>query len=241
LRCCEFTIPCFQIKLNNQIRPKIALIHATRLAISPIENTFKDYWPDANIFNLLDEGLLKDIDFLSSQQMNKRFQSLAIYAKSAGCEAILFSCSVFGHAIDSVKEVLDLPVYKPNEAMLDSIYQLVREKKELTILVMGTAQLSVDSLSFEINEWSKNNHASVKIEKFCVDDAFELLGKGQIDLHDALIVNAVKKNQQTDLIVFTQFSMASAYQRCKEVSSVPIFSAPIIAVQTLQTRIIHES
>jgi len=101
--------------------------------------------------------------------------------------------------------------------------------------------LSVDSLSFEINEWSKNNHASVKIEKLCVDDAFELLEQGQIDLHDALIIDAVKKNQQTDLIVFTQFSMASAYQRCKEVSLVPIFSAPIIAVQTLQTRIIHES
>ncbi|NBO00250.1 MAG: hypothetical protein EBV21_02120 [Betaproteobacteria bacterium] len=124
--------------------------------------------------------------------------------------------------------------------MLDSIYQLALEKKELTILVMGTAQLSVDSLSFEINEWAKKNHASVMIEKFFVGDAFELLENGQIDLHDALIIDAVKKNQQTDLIVFTQFSMASAYKGSKEVSSVPIFSAPIIAVQTLQARIIHE-
>jgi len=240
LRFYEFINLRFQTQLNNQVRPKIALIHATRLAISPIENTFKDYWPTANIFNLLDEGLLKDIDFISSHQMNKRFQSLASYAKLTGCEAILFSCSVFGHAIDSVKEVLDLPVYKPNEAMLDSIYQLALEKKELTILVMGTAQLSVDSLSFEINEWAKKNHASVMIEKFFVGDAFELLENGQIDLHDALIIDAVKKNQQTDLIVFTQFSMASAYKGSKEVSSVPIFSAPIIAVQTLQARIIHE-
>ena len=78
------------------------------------------------------------------------------------------------------------------------------------------------------------------IEKVFVNNAFDLLGQGQTDLHDAAIRDAVKKNQRTDLIVFTQFSMASAFQKCQEVSSVPIFSAPIIAVQTLQKRITHE-
>lgn len=221
------------------MQPKIALIHATRLAIAPIEKTFQDYWPEANTFNLLDEGLLKDIDSLSSQQMNQRFQSLASYATGTGCDAILFSCSVFSDSIDSVKKIFDLPVYKPNEAMLNAIYQLAREKKDLKMVVMGTSQLSVDSLSSEIGEWSKTNHASIQIDKLFIDQAFELLGKGQLDLHDAMIINAVKKNQYADLIVFTQFSMASAFKQCQEVSSVPIFSAPIIAVQALQSRITH--
>lgn len=229
----------FQKRMNLEMQPKIALIHATRLAIAPIEKTFQDYWPEANTFNLLDEGLLKDIDSLSSQQMNQRFQSLASYATGTGCDAILFSCSVFSDSIDSVKKIFDLPVYKPNEAMLDAIYELAREKKDLKTVVMGTSQLSVESLSSEIGEWSKTNHASIQIDKLFIDQAFELLGKGQLDLHDALIINAVKKNQYADLIVFTQFSMASAYQQSQEVSSAPIFSAPIIAVQTLQSRIAH--
>ena len=221
------------------MQPKIALIHATRLAIAPIEKTFQDYWPEANTFNLLDEGLLKDIDSLSSQQMNQRFQSLASYATGTGCDAILFSCSVFSDSIDSVKKIFDLPVYKPNEAMLDAIYELAREKKYLKTVVMGTSQLSVESLSSEIGEWSKTNQASIQIDKLFIDQAFELLGKGQLDLHDAMIMDAVKKNQYADLIVFTQFSMASAYQQSQEVSSAPIFSAPIIAVQALQSRITH--
>lgn len=229
----------FQKRMNLEMQPKIALIHATRLAIAPIEKTFQDYWPEANTFNLLDEGLLKDIDSLSSQQMNQRFQSLASYATGTGCDAILFSCSVFSDSIDSIKKIFDLPVYKPNEAMLDAIYELAREKKDLKTVVMGTSQLSVDSLSSEIGEWSKTNHASIQIDKLFIDQAFELLGKGQLDLHDALIIDAVKKNQYADLIVFTQFSMASAYQQSQEVSSAPIFSAPIIAVQTLQSRIAH--
>ena len=221
------------------MQPKIALIHATRLAIAPIEKTFQDYWPEANTFNLLDEGLLKDIDSLSSQQMNQRFQSLASYATGTGCDAILFSCSVFSDSIDSVKKIFDLPVYKPNEAMLDAIYELAREKKYLKTVVMGTSQLSVESLSSEIGEWSKTNQASIQIDKLFIDQAFELLGKGQLDLHDAMIMDVVKKNQHADLIVFTQFSMASAFKQCQEVSSVPIFSAPIIAVQALQSRITH--
>lgn len=225
--------------MNTEMQPKIALIHATRLAIPPIEKTFQDFWPEANTFNLLDEGLLKDIDSLSSQQMNQRFQSLASYATGTGCDAILFSCSVFSDSIDSVKKIFDLPVYKPNEAMLDAIYELAREKKDLKMVVMGTSQLSVDSLSSEIGEWSKINHASIQIDKLFIDKAFELLGKGQLDLHDALLMDAVKKNQYADLIVFTQFSMASAFKQSQEVSSAPIFSAPIIAVQTLQSRIIH--
>ena len=229
----------FQKRMNLEMQPKIALIHATRLAIAPIEKTFQDYWPEANTFNLLDEGLLKDIDSLSSQQMNQRFQSLASYATGTGCDAILFSCSVFSDSIDSVKKIFDLPVYKPNEAMLDAIYELAREKKDLKTVVMGTSQLSVESLSSEIGEWSKTNHASIQIDKLFIDQAFELLGKGQLDLHDAMIMDAVKKNQYADLIVFTQFSMASAYQQSQEVSSAPIFSAPIIAVQTLQSRIAH--
>lgn len=226
--------------MNSQMPPKIALIHATRLAMAPIESTFNQYWPSANTFSLLDEGLLKDIDLLTADQMSKRFQSLASYATSTGCEAILFSCSVFGDAIDSVKKSFDLPIYKPNEAMLDSIYKLAQDKKDLTIVVMGTSQLSVDSLSSEISEWSNHNEALIGIQKIFVNKAFDLLGQGQADLHDALIIGAVKENQQTDLIVFTQFSMTSAFQKCQEVSSVPIFSAPIIAVQTLQTRITHE-
>jgi aspartate/glutamate racemase len=225
--------------MNTEMQPKIALIHATRLAIAPIEKTFQDYWPEANTFNLLDEGLLKDIDSLSSQQMNQRFQSLASYATGTGCDAILFSCSVFSDSIDSVKKIFDLPVYKPNEAMLDAIYELAREKKYLKTVVMGTSQLSVESLSSEIGEWSKTNQASIQIDKLFIDQAFELLGKGQLDLHDAMIIDAVKKNQYADLIVFTQFSMASAFKQCQEVSSVPIFSAPIIAVQALQSRITH--
>lgn len=229
----------FQKRMNLEMQPKIALIHATRLAIAPIEKTFQDYWPEANTFNLLDEGLLKDIDSLSSQQMNQRFQSLASYATGTGCDAILFSCSVFSDSIDSVKKIFDLPVYKPNEAMLDAIYQLARDKKELKMVVMGTSQLSVDSLSSEIGKWSISNHAAIQIEKSFIDKAFELLGNGQLDLHDALILDTVKKNQHADLIVFTQFSMASAFKKCQEVSSAPIFSAPIIAVHTLQTRITH--
>ena len=121
------------------MQPKIALIHATRLAIAPIEKTFQDFWPEANTFNLLDEGLLKDIDSLSSQQMNKRFQSLASYATDTGCDAILFSCSVFSDSIDSVKKIFDLRkseklLQYENESLRNKIRKIKLYKKNRTKL-----------------------------------------------------------------------------------------------------------
>ena len=40
--------------------PRIALVHATAVAIDPICNTFKRLWPQAQVSNLLDDSLSRD-------------------------------------------------------------------------------------------------------------------------------------------------------------------------------------
>jgi hypothetical protein len=39
----------------------IAIIHAVRVAVSPIEKTFERLWPDAKLVNILDETLSRDL------------------------------------------------------------------------------------------------------------------------------------------------------------------------------------
>ncbi|WP_324294186.1 hypothetical protein [Pseudomonas syringae] len=50
--------------------------------------------------------------------LKQRFLSLARYAEAAEADAI-FTCSAFGAAIDARKQVVSIPVLKPNEAMID--------------------------------------------------------------------------------------------------------------------------
>src|SRR5688500_8470971 len=101
--------------------PRIALIHATPVAIEPIVAAFKRLWPEARTTNLLEDSLSADLAAQGrlTAEMIERFVNLAGYVRGCGADAILFTCSAFGPAIEAARARLDVPVLKPNEAMLD--------------------------------------------------------------------------------------------------------------------------
>jgi len=101
---------------------RIALIHALKHSIVPIEASFGRLWPDASLMNLLDDSLSADVarEGRLTAGMTDRFLSLGHYAASTGADAILFTCSAFGPCIEAVaREQAPMPVLKPNEAMIE--------------------------------------------------------------------------------------------------------------------------
>ena len=63
---------------------RIALIHALKHSIVPIEAAFARLWPDASLMNLLDDSLSADLarDGRLTEAMTERFLSLGRYAAS---------------------------------------------------------------------------------------------------------------------------------------------------------------
>src|SRR6185437_2421078 len=103
-------------------RMRIALIHALKHSIAPIEASFAKYWPKARLMNLLDDSLSRDLarDGKLTDTMTDRFLTLGRYAAASGSDAILFTCSAFGPCIEAVaREQAPMPVLKPNEAMIE--------------------------------------------------------------------------------------------------------------------------
>ena len=101
---------------------RIALIHALKHSIVPIEAAFASHWPEASLMNLLDDSLSADVarDGRITDAMTERFLRLGRYAAGAGADAILFTCSAFGSCIEAVaREQAPMPVLKPNEAMIE--------------------------------------------------------------------------------------------------------------------------
>lgn len=99
---------------------RIALIHALEESIGPARMAFRELWPEAYCFDLLDTALAVDLahNGILDGAMIKRFQGLAEYASSTtgvgGVAAgILFTCSAFGPAIDAVKAKSSIPVLRP--------------------------------------------------------------------------------------------------------------------------------
>ena len=69
---------------------RIALVHALKHSIAPIEASFARLWPDAQLMNLLDDSLSADLarDGRLTDAMTGRFLSLGRYAAGTGADAL---------------------------------------------------------------------------------------------------------------------------------------------------------
>lgn len=105
-------------------QPRIVLLHATPVAIEPVQQAFKTGWPEADTVNLLDDSLSEDRrrDGRLTEAMTRRFIDLGAYGKEIGAAGILVTCSAFGPAIEALAGALTIPVLKPNEAMFEAAF-----------------------------------------------------------------------------------------------------------------------
>src|SRR5262249_25597629 len=99
------------------MKRRIALIHAVSVAMQPIADAFRELGPEARCFNLLDDSLSFDRARAGelTPEISARIAALADYARARGADAILYTCSAFGPAIEAVARESDIPVLTPNE------------------------------------------------------------------------------------------------------------------------------
>ena len=107
--------------------PRVSLIHAVHVAIDPVVETFQSDWPEADKYSLLEDSLPADLQEAGKIDvaMIERFKRLADYAADTGADAILFTCSAFGTAIEAAAAAhASIPVLKPNEAMFEEAMKM---------------------------------------------------------------------------------------------------------------------
>jgi len=211
--------------------PKIFLAHAAAVAIDPIVASFRTNWPQARLANLLEDAWMPDLaaDGKLTDAMIDRFVTIGHYCVQAGADAILFTCSAFGPAIDEVRRQLKIPVLKPNEAMYE---QLVA--KSCTASLLATFPPSIPSMVSEIADMAKAKGTQVNLSTHLVEGALAALQNNRPDEHNRLIAELAGK-QQCDVIAFAQFSMSPAVKLAAECTKTPILTTPDSAVAKLKT------
>jgi hypothetical protein len=130
---------------------RIALIHALKHSITPIEQAFARLWPDATLANLLDDSLSADLarQGALTPAMTERFLTLARYAASAGADGILFTCSAFGPCIEACARALaPIPVLKPNEAMINEAVAMAGASGRIGLLATFAPTLATMPAEF---------------------------------------------------------------------------------------------
>jgi len=214
--------------------PRIALIHATPAAVGPIVDAFAAAWPAAELVNVLDDSLSRDRarDGRLTAAMERRFDVLADYALSLGADAILFTCSAFGPAIERVAERLAVPVLKPNEAMFA---EALTSGRRIAMLV--TFAPSIPSMEEEFRVDAARAGATVELRSHLVPGALDALSAGRADEHARRIVEAGRGLAGCDAIMLAQFSMAPVAEALRQAVASPVLTSPASAVAMLRNRL----
>ena len=203
---------------------RITLIHALRPSIDPIQEAFARLWPEAELQNLLDDSLSRDLARAGRLEdaMVQRFLALGRYALTAGTDGILFSCSAFGPAIDAVaRDLAPLPVRKPNQAMIEQAVRLGGR-----IAIVSSFQPTLDSIPTEFP-------LGTQLVPVFVEGAMAALSAGDGATHDRLVAEACK-NAPCDVIALTQFSIARAASAVEAATGKPVLTTPDAAVNDLK-------
>lgn len=212
------------------------MIHATPLAIQPVAEVFSALWPQAACSNLLDDSLPRDLQAQGlSRSMVDRMVGLATYAQTQNAQAILFTCSAFGPAIDAAKKAHDLPILKPNEAMFDEALDLCQAKgRSSRIGLLTTFAPASASMHHELTEAIAQRGLPVFIELACAEGAMQRLQAGDTHAHDQHVLETARRMPACDVYLLGQFSMARCQALLASALGRPVLSSPVSAVRRLQ-------
>ncbi|TKW63732.1 MAG: arylsulfatase [Paracoccus denitrificans] len=206
---------------------RIALIHATRVAIDPIEAAFHALWPAAETVTILEEGLSADLASgrVSQVQLDARIVALADYAMGLGPDGILYTCSSFGVGIAAAARRLPVPVLKPNEAMFDAAIQAGGR-----VAMLYSFPPAKPGMEQEFAAAS----AGMTMRSVFVPGALEALRSGDVAGHDELVAEAAAEIRDADAIMLAHFSMSRAADAARARTAVPVLTSPETAIRRMQ-------
>jgi Asp/Glu/hydantoin racemase len=219
---------------------KVALIHATPLAMGPVNAVFERCWPAAERMNLLDDSLSPDLARAGviTEPLVQRFVGLAHYAKDQGAQGLLFTCSAFGPAIEAARQSVGVPTLKPNEAMFEEALALcTRLGGSRRVGLITTFAPAALPMCQEFEVAAQAHAGAVQLISVCAAEALPALNAGDSQRHDALVLEQARALAGCDVLLLGQFSMAHTRQAVADATGLPVLTSPDSAVRSLQQQL----
>ena len=208
----------------------IALIHTTPLLIPVFGKLFKAAVPEVEVFNILDESLLRNTlrDGELSEATARRLVGYVQSAKEAGADAVMVTCSSIGPAVEAARAVVDVPVLRIDEAMADEAIAAGRR-----IGVAATLRSTLDPTVELLEARAARAGRQCEVVSCLCEGAFEAVTAGDAETHDRIVKERLHElMDEVDVIVLAQASMARVVDEIPaESKKVPILSSPRLAVE----------
>ena len=211
---------------------RIALIHATKIAIDPIVSACQTYWPEVEHVSILDESLAIDRckDKNLTEALSSRIIALCRHAESVGSDGVLYTCSAFGKAIETAALSSALPVLKPNEAMFEQALSMGDR------ITMGyTFPPAVSGMEQEFRDYASRSQSAAAINSVYAEGARQAVEQGNIEEHNKIIAQTISRVKDADVILLAHFSMATALGHANAETETPVLSSPAAAIEKIKS------
>ncbi|GFI04320.1 MAG: Asp/Glu racemase [Lachnospiraceae bacterium] len=207
---------------------KIGLIHTTPATVASLTDLVKEIIEDAEVINILDDSILPDMKEGGHEEaVRSRWICYARILEEQGAAAVLSACSTVGAIAEEADRILQVPVYRIDEAMIDTAIRMGTRISVLATLP-STLTPTVDLLK-------RKGGKELEINVHLVEGAYDLLMAGDRKEHDRLIRGAVMQEaDRAQVILLAQASMAGALDGADALGQVRILTSPRLGIEKLK-------
>lgn len=209
----------------------LGLIHTSATLIPVFQQLCQQYLPGVNLFNIVDDSLVKNIIARGGKltpSISKRVADYVASAEDSGADYILVTCSSIGAAVEAAADTVRVPVLRVDQPMADLAVQ-----KGKRIGVIATLRTTLEPTADLVQRRAALAGKEIEINARLCEGAFEALMGGDAAKHDELVAKALRQlTQEVDVILLAQASMARVVDTlADEDKGVPILASPPNAIQ----------
>lgn len=218
------------------VRPRVALISATTSAIAPATAAFTQEFPEASLWNVVDDRLLADAEDSAgvTPELVGRMERLIEYAADGGADGILLTCSQYGF----VSRIVDTPV--PIEAPDDAAFADALARGLHSLLIVASLRSALDDTLARLEAAVAAAGTRLRLDGICEPNAVALLAAGKPAQLAAELAAAIQERaREPDAVLLAQYSLASTAEILQTMIGRPVLSGPVSAAQHLRRRLMH--
>jgi Asp/Glu/hydantoin racemase len=218
---------------------RLFLLHTSATLIPVFEQLCRDKLPEAAVFNMVDESLIKDVIAHDGVRpaTARRVAQLVANAEDAGADAVLVTCSSIGPAVETATALTSVPVLRVDRPMAEWAVATATH-----VGVLATLRTTLVPTADLVERCAAEAGRDVQVTTRLCAGAFDALMNGNSQRHDELVRGALEElSAEVDVVALAQASMARvvaaapADRRC-----VAVLTSPPLAVDRLAELLARE-
>lgn len=209
----------------------IFALHTSFALIELLGALYKEKLPAARVVNIVDDSLLADVRAAGrvTPSVARRMIGYATLAQSSGADAVFNCCSSVGEVADMLRQTLDIPVVKIDEAMGEQAVAAGRR-----VAVVATVATTLDPTVRLIESKARAAGRTIEVSRRLADGAFDVLLAGDAARHDEMVLEEIRSAaREADVVVLAQASMSRLVNQLGDLQA-RVLSSPASGVERLK-------